>query len=302
MEGYFGSLVTAVVTPFDNKGELNEKVFRKLLKFLVANGSEGVVVAGTTGESPTLTPEEKLRLFDVALEEIGGVAKVVAGTCTYDTRESIRLSQEAERLGVHGILAVAPYYNRPPQEGLYSHFRAIAESVSIPVMLYNIPSRTGVNIEPETVARLAEVKNIVALKEASGSPDQLSRLASLLPQSFAIYSGDDNMTLIVLALGGVGVVSVASHLVGQDIKRMILAFQEGRVDEARNIYLRLYPLFRALFLSTNPIPIKRALHMVGWEVGEARLPLCPLEKDKEEKLRRVLQDLGLLEELSSCKR
>ena len=161
-------------------------------------------------------------------------------------------------------------------------------------MLYNIPSRTGVNIEPETVARLAEIGNIVALKEASGSPDQLSRLAMLLPQGFSLYSGDDNMTLVVLALGGVGVVSVASHLVGQDIKQMILAFEEGKVEEARAIHLRLYPLFRALFLSTNPIPVKRALNLLGFEVGEARPPLCPLEKEKEEKLLGILHELGLV--------
>ncbi|WP_017873132.1 4-hydroxy-tetrahydrodipicolinate synthase [Candidatus Caldatribacterium saccharofermentans] len=294
MEGYFGRLITAVVTPFDERGEINEPVFRQLLRFLVENGSDGVVVAGTTGEAPVLSEEEKLRLFDLALEEIGGTAKVIAGTCTYNTQESIRLSREAEKLGVHGILAVAPYYNRPPQEGLYRHFRAIAEAVNLPIMLYNIPSRTGVNIEPETVARLAEIGNIVALKEASGSPDQLSRLAMLLPQGFSLYSGDDNMTLVVLTLGGVGVVSVASHLVGQDIKQMILAFEEGKMEEARAIHLRLYPLFRALFLSTNPIPVKRALQLLGFEVGEARPPLCSLEKEKEEKLLGVLRELGLV--------
>lgn len=294
MEACFGRVVTAVVTPFDERGEINESVLRRLLRFLVENGSDGVVVAGTTGEAPVLSEEEKLRLFDVALEEIGDVAKVIAGTCTYSTRESVRLSREAEKLGVHGILAVAPYYNRPPQHGLYQHFRAIAEAVSLPIMLYNIPSRTGVNIEPETVARLAELKNVVALKEASGNPDQLSRLASLLPRDFALYSGDDNMTLVVLALGGVGVVSVASHLVGQEIKRMILAFEKGEVEEARSIHLRLYPLFRALFLSTNPIPVKRALQLVGFEVGEARPPLCPLEQEKEEKLVEVMRQLGLI--------
>ncbi|MEN3202450.1 MAG: 4-hydroxy-tetrahydrodipicolinate synthase [Atribacterota bacterium] len=294
MEVCFGRVVTAVVTPFDERGEINESVFRRLLRFLVENGSDGVVVAGTTGEAPTLSEEEKLRLFDVALEEIGDVAKVIAGTCTYNTKESVRLSKEAEKLGVHGILAVAPYYNRPPQHGLYQHFRAIAEAVSLPIMLYNIPSRTGVNIDPETVARLAECKNIVALKEASGNPDQLSRLALLLPRGFAVYSGDDNMTLVVLALGGVGVVSVASHLVGRDIKRMILAFERGEVEEARSIHLRLYPLFRALFLSTNPIPIKRALQLVGFEVGEARPPLCSLEQEKEEKLIEVMRQLGLV--------
>lgn len=293
MQGNFGSVLTAVVTPFDGQLEVNYRVFRELLRMLCENGSEGVVVAGTTGESPTLSKEEKLRLFDAALEEVGDRMKVIAGTCGYDTRSSVSLSREAEKLGVHGILGVAPYYNRPPQEGLYVHFKAIAEAVSIPIMLYNIPSRTGVNIEPETVARLAEISNIVALKEASGSPDQISRVKSLVPGNFSIYSGDDNMTLVVLALGGRGVVSVASHLVGKEIQKMIHAFFTGRTEEALQIHLKLYPLFKAIFLSTNPIPIKAALNMLGWQVGLPRPPLCSLEKEKEGKLKRILEDLSI---------
>lgn len=293
MQVDFGSVLTAVVTPFDGQLEVNYRVFRELLRMLCENGSEGVVVAGTTGESPTLSKEEKLQLFDVALEEVGDRMKVIAGTCGYDTRSSVSLSREAEKLGVHGILGVAPYYNRPPQEGLYVHFKAIAEAISIPIMLYNIPSRTGVNIEPETVARLAEISNIVALKEASGSPDQISRVKSLVPNNFSIYSGDDNMTLVVLALGGKGVVSVASHLVGKEIKKMIHAFFAGRTEEALQIHLKLYPLFKAIFLSTNPIPIKAALNMLGWQVGLPRPPLCPLEKEKEEKLKRILEELSI---------
>jgi 4-hydroxy-tetrahydrodipicolinate synthase len=288
MRGDFGSVLTAVVTPFDENLEVDYSVFRELLRMLVTGGSQGVVVAGTTGESPTLSREEKLRLFEVALEEVGDRAQVIAGTCGYDTRSSVALSREAEKLGVHGILGVAPYYNRPPQQGLYEHFKAIAEGVAIPIMLYNIPSRTGVNIEPETIAQLSEIPNIVALKEASGSPDQLSRVKSLVGEDFGIYSGDDNMTLVVLALGGRGVVSVASHLVGREIQEMIRAFQEGRNREALQIHLRLYPLFKALFLSTNPIPLKAALNLLGWRVGLPRPPLCPLEKEKEEKLKQVL--------------
>ncbi|MGC8777458.1 MAG: 4-hydroxy-tetrahydrodipicolinate synthase [Candidatus Caldatribacteriaceae bacterium] len=294
MRGDFGSVLTAVVTPFDAYLEVNYRVFRDLLRMLVENGSEGVVVAGTTGEAPTLSSEEKLRLFEVALAEIGDRARVIAGTCGYDTRSSIALSREAEKLGVHGILGVAPYYNRPPQEGLYAHFKAIAEEVALPIMLYNIPSRTGVNIEPETIAKLAQIPNIVALKEASGSPDQISRVKSMVGNDFGIYSGDDNMTLVVLALGGRGVVSVASHLVGKEIQKMIQAFREGRNSEALEIHLRLYPLFKAIFLSTNPIPIKAALNMSGWQVGFPRAPLCPLEKEKEEKLRKILEDYALL--------
>ncbi|MEN3185773.1 MAG: 4-hydroxy-tetrahydrodipicolinate synthase [Atribacterota bacterium] len=294
MYGNFGAVLTAVVTPFNRDLEIDYQVFRDLLRMLCENGSEGVVVAGTTGESPTLSEKEKLRLFDVALEEVGDRIKVIAGTCGYDTRSSIRLSQEAEKLGVHGILGVAPYYNRPPQDGLYAHFKAIAEAVSIPIMLYNIPSRTGVNIEPETVARLSEISNVVALKEASGSPDQISRVKSLVSDAFHIYSGDDNMTLVVLALGGSGVVSVASHLVGKEIQKMIHAFFVGQIQEALQIHLKLYPLFKAIFLSTNPIPIKSALNILGWRVGLPRPPLCPLEKEKEEKLKRVLEGLSVV--------
>ncbi|MGQ9473257.1 MAG: 4-hydroxy-tetrahydrodipicolinate synthase [Candidatus Caldatribacteriaceae bacterium] len=294
MRGDFGPVITAVVTPFDENLEVNYTVFRQLLRELVSHGSSGVVVAGTTGEAPTLSKEEKLRLFGVALEEIGNEARVIAGTCGYDTKESVALSKEAEKLGVHGILGVAPYYNRPPQEGLYNHFRTIAESVSIPLMLYNIPSRTGVNIEPETVARLAEIPNIVALKEASGNPDQFSRVKSLVGDNFALYSGDDNMTLVILALGGAGVVSVASHLVGELLHQMIRAFKEGRNEEALRIHLQLYPLFKAIFLSTNPIPIKAALNLKGWKVGKPRPPLCPLEKDKEKKLRQAMVGLNIL--------
>lgn len=294
MRGDFGSLLTAVVTPFDQDLTVNYFEFRELLRTLVENGSDGVVVSGTTGESPTLSREEKLRLFEVALEEIGDQAKVIAGTCNYNTKESILLSKEAEELGVHGILAVAPYYNKPPQEGLYQHFRAIAEAVNIPVMIYNIPSRTGVNIEPETIARLAESPNIIALKEAAGSTDQISRIKALVPSDFYLYSGDDFMTLPLLALGGVGVVSVASHLVGKDIKKMIKLFNEGKNKEALKIHLELYPLFKALFISTNPIPVKAALNLVGWRVGGVRPPLSSLEEEKEEKLKLVLEKLHLI--------
>mgnify|MGYP001045687110 FL=1 len=292
--GYFGSLLTAAVTPFDQDLTVNHFEFRKLLRALVENGSDGVVVSGTTGESPTLSREEKLCLFEVALEEVGDQAKVIAGTCNYNTKESALLSKEAESLGVHGILAVAPYYNKPPQEGLYQHFRAIAEAVNIPVMLYNIPSRTGVNIEPETIARLSEIPNIVALKEAGGSTDQISRIKALVPPDFYLYSGDDIMTLPLLALGGVGVVSVASHLVGKEIKKMIQLFDEGKTKEALKVHLELYPLFKALFISTNPIPVKAALNLAGWRVGGVRPPLSSLEQEKEEKLKSVLEKFHLI--------
>ncbi|HSV31803.1 MAG TPA: 4-hydroxy-tetrahydrodipicolinate synthase [Atribacteraceae bacterium] len=294
MRPEFGYLLTAVVTPFDARLAVNFGVFRKLVRELVDRGSDGIVIAGTTGESPTLSHKEKLRLIEVALEEVGDVARVVGGTCSYNTSESIELSREAEKIGVHGILGVAPYYNKPPQEGLYQHFRAIADSVKIPLMLYNIPGRSGVNIEPETVKRLSEILNITSIKEASGSIDQLSRLAGSLPPGFSIYSGDDNMTYPTLAMGGVGVVSVASHIAGEEIKRMIEAFHANDIKEARSIHLRLYPLFKALFLTTNPIPLKAALKLRGWDVGEVRPPLCPLEDNQKTQLIGVLRKLGFL--------
>ena len=294
MDTDFGQMITAAVTPFDSNLEVNYSQFRRLVKYLVDEGSDGIVVSGTTGEAPTLTQEEKLKLFEIALDEVGNRAKIIAGTCSYNTQESLRLSKEAERKGVHGILAVAPYYNKPPQEGLYQHFRTIAESLSIPIMLYNIPSRTGVNIEPETVAQLAEIPNICALKEAAGSADQLSILRSLLPENFALYSGDDNMTFVTIALGGKGVVSVASHVAAREIKNMIVLMNQGKIEESRRIHLRLYSLFKIIFISSNPIPIKAALNLRGWSVGGVRPPLCQLEKEKEEKLKKTLLNLGFL--------
>jgi len=290
----WGSLLTAVITPFKEDLEIDYQAFRQLLDFLMRNGSDGVVVSGTTGESPTLTHEEKLRLFEVALEEVGDRGAVIAGTCSYNTRESVKLSKEAEKLGVHGILAVTPYYNKPPQEGLYQHFKAVAEAVSIPIMLYNIPSRTGININPETVARLAEIPNIVAIKEASGSVDQLSLVRRMTPQEFAIYSGDDNMTLTVLAHGGKGVVSVAAHLTGKRIKEMIDAFRNGDVDRATKIHLELYPLFKGIFIATNPIPVKFALSLTGKSGEWVRLPLCTMNSEQKEKLKNILREVGCL--------
>ncbi|BER92449.1 4-hydroxy-tetrahydrodipicolinate synthase [Atrimonas thermophila] len=290
----WGSLLTAVITPFKEDLEIDYQAFRQLLDFLMRNGSDGVVVSGTTGESPTLTHEEKLRLFEVALEEMGDRGTVIAGTCSYNTRESVKLSKEAEKLGVHGILAVTPYYNKPPQEGLYQHFRAIAEAVNIPIMLYNIPSRTGININPETVARLAEIPNIVAIKEASGSVDQLSLVRRMTPQEFAIYSGDDNMTLTVLAHGGKGVVSVAAHLAGKRIKEMIDAFRNGDVDRATKIHLELYPLFKGIFIATNPIPVKFALSLTGKSGEWVRPPLCIMNSEQKEKLKNILREVGCL--------
>lgn len=289
-----GSLLTAMVTPFREDLSLNAEQAARLARYLVDIGNEGVVVAGTTGESATLTDEEKLELFRAVVREIGGRATVIAGTGTNDTRHSIELTKEAEKLGVDAIMAVVPYYNRPTQEGLYRHFRAIAESTSLPVMLYNVPSRTGCNLLPETVARLAEIDNIVAIKEASGDLNQVSEIRRRTPPDFAIYSGDDSLTLPILALGGVGVVSVAAHLVGRRLRAMIDAFQKGDVRTAMAIHLELWPIFRAMFITTNPIPVKTAINMLGMNTGPLRPPLGPPSEDEERAIRQVLRENGLL--------
>ncbi|MFO7265053.1 MAG: 4-hydroxy-tetrahydrodipicolinate synthase [Limnochordales bacterium] len=289
-----GSLLTAMITPFREDLSLNAEQAARLARYLVDIGNEGVVVAGTTGESATLTDEEKLELFRAVVREIGGRATVIAGTGTNDTRHSIELTKEAEKLGVDAIMAVVPYYNRPTQEGLYRHFRAIAESTSLPVMLYNVPSRTGCNLLPETVARLAEIDNIVAIKEASGDLNQVSEIRRRTPPDFAIYSGDDSLTLPILALGGVGVVSVAAHLVGRRLRAMIDAFQKGDVRTATAIHLELWPIFRAMFITTNPIPVKTAINMLGMNAGPLRPPLGPPSEDEERAIRQVLRENGLL--------
>lgn len=294
MQPVFGRLITAMVTPFDKDLAVDYGRAAALARRLVATGSDGVVVCGTTGESPTLTREEKLNLFRTVAEAIGGKAMVIAGTGTNSTRDSIELSQAAEKAGVDGLLLVVPYYNKPPQEALYQHFQAIARSTSLPIMLYNIPGRTGTNLAPETVARLAEIENVRAIKEASGNLDQVSELRRLLPDDFAIYSGDDSLTLPMLALGAAGVVSVASHLVGRRLREMIDSFLAGKVAEATRIHLELFPLFRSLFLTTNPIPVKRMLQLVGEDMGGLRPPLIPATPAETERLRAVLQQLGLV--------
>ena len=294
MQPVFGRLITAMVTPFDKDLAVDYGRAAVLARRLVETGSDGVVVCGTTGESPTLTREEKINLFRTVAEAIGGKAMVIAGTGTNSTRDSIELSQAAEKAGVDGLLLVVPYYNKPPQEALYQHFQAVARATSLPVMLYNVPGRTGTNLAPETVARLAEIENVQALKEAAGSLDQVSELRRLIPEDFAIYSGDDSLTLPMLALGAVGVVSVASHLVGRRLREMIDSFVTGKVAEAARIHLELFPLFRSLFLTSNPIPVKRMLQLVGEDMGGLRPPLIPATPAETERLRTVLRQLGLV--------
>lgn len=290
----FGHLITAMVTPMDRSLAVDYDRAAALAKRLIDGGSDGLVVSGTTGESPTLSDEEKIRLFRTVREAVGARAKVIAGTGTYNTAHSIHLTREAERVGCDGVLLVNPYYNKPSQEGLYQHFKAVAESTGLPVMLYNIQSRTSVNCEPATIARLAQIRNIVAIKEASGNLDQMSLIRKLTPPEFHLYSGDDSLTLPLLAVGGTGVVSVASHLAGREIKAMIQAFHAGDVRRAQELHLRLWPLFKVIFITTNPTPVKAALALAGFDAGGLRLPLIEATAKERDQIAAVLKELALL--------
>jgi len=289
----FGRVITAMVTPMDRNLAVDYGKAAVLAKRLVETGSQGLVVSGTTGESPTLTDDEKVRLFRTVKEAVGDRAPVIAGTGTYNTAHSIHLTREAERAGCDGVLLVNPYYNKPSQEGMYQHFTAIAESTRLPVMLYNIQGRTSVNCEPATIARLAELPNIVAVKEASGSLDQISQIRKLTPPEFQLYSGDDSLTLPLLAVGGVGVVSVAAHVAGREIREMIDAFFAGNVRRATELHLRLWPLFKVLFITSNPTPVKAALAIAGFDVGGLRLPLIEVTAKEREQIAGVLKALAL---------
>jgi 4-hydroxy-tetrahydrodipicolinate synthase len=291
----FGQVITAMVTPFNEAGEVDYDVAAKLATHLVKHGSDALVICGTTGESPTLSWDEEYQLFQVVKQAVAGRAKIIAGTGSNSTTEAIAATEKATSLGLDGALLVVPYYNKPPQEGLYRHFREIALAVpELPVMLYNIPGRTGQNLLPETVARLAEISNICSIKEASGNLDQVSHVRQLTPPDFEIYSGDDSLTLPMLAVGASGVVSVASHLVGDSLQQMVTAFKQGQPQTSLQIHLKLLPLFKALFITTNPIPVKAALRLKGWAVGETRLPLADASTEVMQSLQQALhQSLDL---------
>lgn len=297
MQNYFGSLNTAMITPFDTNLKINFDKAVEIADHLIREGSDGLVVSGTTGESATLSAEEKLSLYEVLVHNFKGKTKIIAGTGSNSTSQTIELSKKAEQAGVNGLMLVVPYYNKPPQEGLYEHFRSVAEAVSLPIILYNVPGRTGVSLTAETTLKLAEIDNIVGTKEASGDIVQVTAICdggSNETGSFAVFSGDDFMTLPVLSVGGTGVISIASHLVGKEIKQMINAYNEGKTAEAASMHRKYLPLFKALFLSTNPITLKAALNMKGWEVGNPRLPLTPFPKEKEGQLKAVLESYNLL--------
>ena len=281
-----GRLLTAMVTPFDARGEVDYQQAKRLALSLVDSGSDGMVVSGTTGESPTLSKEEKLRLFAETKSAMANRGIVVAGTGSYDTKESQELTREAEKAGVDACLLVVPYYNRPTQQGLWEHFRAIAQSTTLPCILYNVPSRTVTNLAADTVIKLSQIDNIVGVKEASGNLEQIAEIIHKTKEDFLVYSGNDSDTFPILALGGYGVISVASHLVGIQIEEMMEKFLNGQVQEAAEIHRYLLPLVNALFIVANPMPVKWALNYVGFSVGKPRLPLI----EPDEKSTNLIQE------------
>lgn len=277
----FGTVLTAMVTPFDSQGGLDKEALPRLIEHLFATGTEGIIISGTTGESPTLTDEERMEMVSIAVSQFKGKGQVIVGTGTNDTEKSVQLSKEAQRRGADGLLVVVPYYNKPSQEGMYRHFARIAQEVDLPIMLYNIPGRSGVNLEPQTVARLAAIDNIVAIKESSGDLTQMAQILELTQGEMALYSGDDKLTLPVLSIGGVGVVSVAAHVVGEGMQEMIHAYRAGQVDQAARLHRKMLDLFEALFVTNSPAPLKFLLNRMGIPVGGVRLPLAELPEDLE---------------------
>lgn len=314
----FGRVLTAMMTPFLPSGEVNYSLAEEFANYLVDNGTDTVVVCGTTGESPALTWDEEYELFKAVKEAIGDRAKIIAGTGSNSTQEAIEATKKADKLGLDGSLQVVPYYNKPPQAGLKGHFEAIARAVpDLPIMLYNVPGRTSCNLLPETVIELSSIPNIVAIKEASGNLDQVSEISRHFSQAgnsqiensqvgssqlksqsgsthFEIYSGDDSLTLPMLSVGAVGVVSVASHIVGKQLQQMVRAFEVGKVSEAAALHLQLFPLFKALFSVTSPIPLKVALALQGWQVGDCRPPLCKGSLELQQQMEKMLVQMNLL--------
>lgn len=289
----WGRLITAMVTPLDAGLNVDYGQATRLAKRLVETGTDAILVGGTTGESPTLCENEKVRLVEAVLDTVGDRVAVLVGTGSNSTAASVTATKQAEALGASGIMLVSPYYNKPPQSGLYEHFRSVAAATRLPIMVYNIPGRTGVNITPETMARLAEIDNIVALKEAAGSVDQAAEMVKAVKGRMRVYSGDDSLTIPMMAVGAHGVVSVASHVSGRELAEMVRAFAAGKAAKATELHLRLLPLFKALFLTTNPIPIKAALRLQGFDVGGLRLPLVEATAEQVEAIRRAMVEAGV---------
>lgn len=289
----FKGAIVAIVTPFKN-GKVDEKGLRELIEFQIENGTEGIVPCGTTGESATLSHTEHERVIEITIETVAKRIPVIAGTGSNNTIEAIRLTKFAEKAGADGALLITPYYNKPTQEGIYQHYLKVAEETALPLLLYNVPSRTSVNLLPETVARLSQIKNIVGIKEASGSLQQICEIIRLCPEHFTVLSGDDFITLPLLAVGGKGVISVTSNIVPREVAHLCKSFEKGDLTAARRIHYQLLPLNNAMFLETNPIPVKTALGLMGKISPELRLPLSPMSSGNLERLKKVLKEYGLI--------
>lgn len=284
----FGHILTAMVTPFDSNGEVDFTQTTTLIEHLLANGTEGLIIAGTTGESPTLSSEEKIDLFKHVVEVVDGRVPVIAGTGSYNTQASAILTKEAEACGVDGIMLVTPYYNNTNQQGLYEHFSYIAKETKLPIMLYNIPSRSVVNLQAETTIHLSHIDNIVAIKEASGDLDQITDIIKNTSDDFVLYSGDDSMTLPILSVGGIGVVSVSSHVIGKEMNSMVHAYLKGHIEEAAKIHRKYLPVMKGLFAAPSPVPVKAALQMKNIDVGNVRLPLVSLTEQEKAVLSKLI--------------
>jgi 4-hydroxy-tetrahydrodipicolinate synthase len=287
-----GQLLTAMVTPFNGNGEVDFPKTTALVNHLISTGTTGIVVAGTTGESPTLTTDEKISLFRHVVQVVNGRVSVIAGTGSNNTHASIQLTKQAELAGVDGVMLVTPYYNKPNQEGMYQHFKAIADATKLPVMLYNIPGRSAVGLTVETIVRLSKVDNIVCIKEASGNLDAMAQIIHETDDNFTLYSGDDSLTLPILSIGGAGVVSVSAHIIGNEMSEMITSFKKGDVQTAGMIHRELLPIMKALFAAPNPVPVKTALTMTGLSVGSVRLPMVPLTDEEYYTLEETLQPIN----------
>jgi len=290
-----GSLV-AMITPFGENGEVDEKGIEKLVEFHIQNGTNGIVPCGTTGESPTLSHEEHKRVVEVTINAVVGRVLVIAGTGSNCTREALDLTSHAKKAGADGALIITPYYNKPTQKGLYLHFKKIAEEVDIPIIVYNVPSRTGINLLPETLAELSEMKNIVGVKEASGNLDQMTQIIELCGDKITLLSGDDKLLLPVLSIGGKGVISVVANIIPREVSDMISEFEKGNYQKAKELFLsKVYPLSNAMFYETNPIPVKTSARLMGLPSGDLRLPLAPMSENNLAKLKADLIKFGLLE-------
>ncbi|MCK4491196.1 MAG: 4-hydroxy-tetrahydrodipicolinate synthase [Candidatus Altiarchaeales archaeon] len=289
----FKGLFTAIITPFKG-GVLDEDGLRANIDFQVENGVEGVVPVGTTGESATLSGEEHKKVVEITVDQVNGRAAVLAGTGSNNTMEALRYTEHARDVGADGALMITPYYNKPTQEGVYQHYKKIAEAVDIPIILYTVPGRTNVNIEPETTRRLSKIPNIVGIKDASGDLDQIMRVVGDCGSEFSVISGEDYLTYPIIALGGKGVISVTSNVAPEMMREFVSAALDGGWSKARDLHYRLYPLFKVLFIETNPSPAKAAMNMMGLASGEPRLPLVPVTRDSEVEIRRVLGELDLL--------